>query len=109
MQDPLSHTQREGLRSSHSNARHGGPQVGRIFAYEETFRVQVRALIRSRFSWVNADMALSGVPDTRRTSRRCRPLGTPISCLVFLRAENNVAFVFFFFFLSVRRSSSDPI
>jgi len=76
MQDPLSRTQREGLRPSHSNARHGGPQIGRIFAYKEALRVQVRALIRSHFSWVNADMALSGMPDTRRTSRRRRPLGT---------------------------------
>jgi len=38
--DPLSRTQREGLRPSHSNARHGGPQIGRIFAYEEALRVQ---------------------------------------------------------------------
>jgi hypothetical protein len=60
MQDPLSRTQREGPRPSHSDTGHGGPQVRRIFAYEETLRVQVRALIRSHFSWVNTDMALSG-------------------------------------------------
>jgi hypothetical protein len=79
MQDPLSHTQWEGLRPSHSNARHGGPQIGRIFAYEEALRVQVRALIHSHFSSVNVDMALSAMPDTRRTSRRRRFLGTPTS------------------------------
>jgi len=105
MQDPLSRTQRERLCPSHSNARHGGPQVGRIFAYEETLRVQVRALVRSHFSCVKADMASSGVPDTRRTSRRGRPLGTPILRLVFLRAENNVTFVFFFLpYVAVLRS-----
>jgi hypothetical protein len=45
MQHPLSRTQREGLRPGHGNARHGWAQVGRIFAYEETLRVQVRALL----------------------------------------------------------------
>ena len=95
MQDPLSRTQREGLRPSHSNTGHGGPQVGRIFAYEETLRVQVRALIRSHFSWVNTDMALL---DTRRTSRG-HPSSPwyPTLRLVFLRAENNVAFAIFSF------------
>ncbi len=39
MQNPLSRAQREGLHPSDRNAGHGGTQIGRILAYEETLRV----------------------------------------------------------------------
>jgi hypothetical protein len=105
MQDPLSRPQREGLRPSHSDTGHGGPQVGRIFAHEETLRVQVRPLIRPHFSWVNTDMALL---DTRRTSRRHHALGTPFCVWYSLKPKIMSPLPFFKKFLAVRRSSTEP-
>lgn len=62
MQNPLSRSQREGLRPSDCYAGHGGTQVGRILAYEEALRVQVRLFTHSHSSRlrVDTDMASSG-------------------------------------------------
>jgi len=95
MQDPVSRAQREGLRTGDDNPRHGRAQVGRILAYKETFRVQVR-MFCSLWPLINADVTSSRVQGTRKTSRPCA-LDPLILQFIILRNFNPASNLNFFF------------